>query len=165
MKHPVPTVYSIQICIYPILTHTEPICIVVRVLAKSRARIETRQYKRRNNSRQMSGFFFVVDFQYVQFMTGWKGYRKIGRLPFVPVVSTFPACHQSSLRPWVTGSRNKRNLSIMAIYRLAFLSGNSPRITDNSVLKYQLLSASSDSIARAHAARHNAVITGWRVCR
>ena len=164
MKHPVPTVYSIQICIHPILTHTEPICIVVRVLAKSRARIDTRQNTRRNKS-PVSDFFIVVDSQHVQFMTGWKGYRKIGRSPCMPVVSTFPACHQFKIDTLGGRLQNTRSRPIMAIYRLAFLSGKSPRITDNSVLKYQLLSASSDSIARAHAARHNAVITGWRVCR
>ena len=73
MKHPVPTVYSIQICIYPILTHTEPICIVVRVLAKSRARIETRQYKRRNNSRQMRRLFFCCGFSVRPVYDGLEG--------------------------------------------------------------------------------------------
>ena len=158
MFHPVCTLYTTM------LTHTEPICIVVLVLAKSRTRIETR-YDKRRNCRQQSGFFIVAEFQHVQLKTGWKGYIRVGRFPFVPVVSTFPACHQSSLRPWVIGSRNKGSLPIMALYRLAVLTGNSTRLSDNSVKKYQLLTASSDAIARAHADRNNAVITGWRVVR
>ena len=88
---------------YPVLTHNEPICIVVGAMAKSIARIETRQYTRRDSRHQSD--FFVADFQHVQFMTGWKGYIRVGRFPCMPVVSTFPACHQSSLRPWVTGSK------------------------------------------------------------
>lgn len=74
------------------------------------ARIETRFYTRRN-SRHQGDFFIVADAPRPQFMTGWKGYFRVGRFPCMPVVSTFPACHQSSLRPWVTGSKNTKNLS------------------------------------------------------
>ena len=83
---------------------------VVGAWAKSQARIDTRQCTRRNSRRQ-SGFFLVASFQHVQFMTGWKGYLRVGRFPCTPVVSTFPACHQSRLIPWVTGSKETRSLS------------------------------------------------------
>ncbi len=94
----------------PILTGTRSGYIVAGAWAKSQARFETRQGKRRN-SRHQSGFFIVAAVQYPQFMTGWKGYFRVGRFPFTPVVSTLPVCHQSSLRPWVTVSNCKRNLS------------------------------------------------------
>ena len=115
------TVHTVQN--NPLLTHTEPICIVSGALAKSSARIETRQYTRRS-SRQQSGFF-VAEFQHVQFMTGWKGYLRIGRFPCMPVVSTFPACRHFKFETLGDRLQNTRSPPFMAIYRLAILSGNS----------------------------------------
>ncbi len=145
----------------PVLTHTKPICIVYRALAKSRARICTRQYTRRN-SRPLSGFFFVADSQHVQFMTGWKGYLRIGRFPCIPVVQTFPVCHQSSFAPWVADSRNTRSPPFMAIYRLAVLTGNTTRLSNCTVIDHKTIQATSYRNAVAMALSLNALVISWR---
>ena len=54
---------------------------VFDVWTQFQARISTRQYKRRN-SRHQGDFFIVAAFQHPQFMTGWKGYFRVGRFTF-----------------------------------------------------------------------------------
>ena len=94
----------------PLLTQPVNISNLANASAQSEARFCTRQCKRRN-SRQPSDFFYGCVSHRLQFMTGWEGCFRAGRFPFTPVVSTLPACHQSSLTPWVAGSKCKRSLS------------------------------------------------------
>lgn len=157
MSSPVPAVYGY---IYPVLTHTEPICIVASALAKSRARIETRQHTRRN-SRYQSDFFIVAHFQHVQFMTGWEGYLRVGRFPCMPVVSTFPVCHHFKFETLGDRLQNTRSPP-MAVYRLAVLTGNSTRLSDCSVSHYRTITANSYRNAVAIAGGLNALVISWR---
>ena len=51
----------------------------------------------------------------------------------------------------------------MAKYRIAVLTGNSPRLSERSVQHYQTISARSYPAAVATATRMNAIVIGWRV--
>ena len=146
----------------PVLTHTEPICNVRGASAKSEARsITPVTYKAQQSPSER--LFCCSSSAPIVFMVGLIGPTSVGPVslyaggdnPVSPATNT-------ELSLWVAGSLIQ-GACIMALFRLAVLTGTGTQLRTRKIQSYQTITATSYKAARSMATSQNAIITGWRV--
>lgn len=147
----------------PILTHTEPICIVRGASAKSGARYWRIGTNRRNSSRTCG--FFVACIPASAFYGSCGGAGEIrGGLPIDRYANPITTASISTIGV-VNGGSDSIGAYLMALYRLAVLSGTGANLCTYTIHSYRTITATSYKAARQIAAFEGALVIGWRVVK
>ena len=148
----------------PILTPTEPICIVPSVAAKSVTRLITPEIYKAQQS-PYERLFCCNSSAPIVFMVGLMGPTSVGPVSlYTGGDNPISPATKSELSLWVAGSLIQ-GVCFMAIYRLAVLHGDSAYLNFRTVHHYETVTTTSYKAACIAAESLGAIVVGWRAVR